>query len=83
MATIVTSVMFDVLMAAITIDSFGPNGSYASAYFSEDEMLIDVLGQLLVKTLGITAAVTSFIVCCLVSPEKIDGRDDDDDHGEL
>ncbi len=81
MITIVTSVIFDVLMAAILIDSFGPNGSYISAYFSEDEVLLDVLGQLLVRTLGVTAAVTSLVVCCLVSPVKIDGRNDDD--GEL
>lgn len=77
MATIVISVIFDVFMAAIIIDSFGPNGSYISTYFSDDEVLMDVLGQLLVKTLGVTAAVTTLTVCCLVSPVKID-RDDEE-----
>lgn len=75
MATIVMSVIFDVLMAAIIIDSLGPNGSYVSTYFSEDEELMDVVGQLLVRTLGVTAAVTSLLVCCFVSPVKIDGDD--------
>ncbi len=65
MATIVLSVIFEGIMAAIILDSFGPNGSYISTYFSNDDVLIHILGQLLVKTLGVTALVTSSIVCLL------------------
>jgi hypothetical protein len=72
MAALVISVILDVLMACIIIDSFGPNGSYISTYFSHNDALMHILGQLLVRTLAVTAAVTSLIVCCLISPEKID-----------
>jgi hypothetical protein len=62
MAALVISVISDVLMAGIIIDSFGPNGSYLSTYFSHNNALMHVLGQLLVRTLAVTAAVTSLIV---------------------
>ena len=73
MAAIVISVILDTVMAAIIIDSFGPNGSYISDFFSHNDTLIHMLGLLLVRTLAVTAAITCLIVCCLISPAKIDG----------
>jgi len=72
MAALVMSVILDVIMAGIIIDSFGPNGSYISAFFSHNDTLIHISGVLLVRTLAVTAAITCLIVCCLVSPAKID-----------
>jgi hypothetical protein len=72
MAALVMSVILDVVMAGIIIDSFGPNGSYISAFFSHNDTLIHISGVLLVRTLAVTATITCLIVCCLVSPAKID-----------
>ena len=72
MAALVISVILDVVMAGIIIDSFGPNGSYISAFFSHNDTLIHISGVLLVRTLAVTATITCLIVCCLVSPAKID-----------
>jgi hypothetical protein len=72
MAALVISVIFDVLMVGIIIDSLGPNGSHVSTYFSDNDALIHILGQLLVRTLAFTATVTCLIVCYLISPVEID-----------
>ena len=76
MAALVISVILDVVMAAIIIDSFGPNGSYLSTFFSHffshNDTLIHIVGLLLVRTLAVTAALICLIVCCLASPVKID-----------
>ena len=72
MAALVMSVILDVVMAGIIIDSFGPNGSYISTFFLHNDTLIHISGVLLVRTLAVTAAITCLIVCCLVSPAKID-----------
>ena len=72
MAALVVSVILDVVMAAIIIDSFGPNGSYMSTFFSHNDALIHIVGLLLVRTLAVTAALICLIVCCLTSPAKID-----------
>eukprot|EP00986_Skeletonema_menzelii_P016004 scaffold13257_cov164-Skeletonema_menzelii.AAC.1 len=47
MAALVVSVILDVVMAAIIIDSFGPNGSYMSTFFSHNDALIHIVGLLL------------------------------------
>ena len=73
MAAIVVSVVLDTVMAVILVDSFGPNGSYISDFFSHNDTFINVLGLMLVRTLAVTAAVTILIVCCLISPAEIDG----------
>mmetsp|Transcript_13307 Transcript_13307/g.19034 ORF Transcript_13307/g.19034 Transcript_13307/m.19034 type:complete len:92 (-) Transcript_13307:579-854(-) len=57
MAAIVTSVVLDTVMAVIIIDSFGPNGSYISDFFSHNDTFIHVLGLLLVRTFAVTAAI--------------------------
>mmetsp|Transcript_7408 Transcript_7408/g.11292 ORF Transcript_7408/g.11292 Transcript_7408/m.11292 type:complete len:109 (-) Transcript_7408:109-435(-) len=72
MAALVMSVILDVIMAGIIIDSFGPDGSYVSTFFSHNDALIHISGVLLVRTLAVTATITCLIVCCLVSPAKID-----------
>jgi hypothetical protein len=72
LAALVMSVILDVIMAGIIIDSFGPDGTYISAFFSHNDALIHISGVLLVRTLAVTAAITCLIVCCLVSPAKID-----------
>jgi hypothetical protein len=72
MAALVISVILDVVMAGIIIDSFGPDGSYISAFFSHNDALIHIVGLLLVRTLAVTAAFTSLVVCCLVSAGKRD-----------
>jgi hypothetical protein len=72
MTAVIISVIFEVLMAGIIIDSLGPNGSYISTYFSHNDALIDITGQLLARTLAVSAAVTSLIACSLIPPEKID-----------
>mmetsp|Transcript_18657 Transcript_18657/g.31743 ORF Transcript_18657/g.31743 Transcript_18657/m.31743 type:complete len:109 (-) Transcript_18657:342-668(-) len=72
MAALVISVILDVVMAGIIIDSFGPDDSYISAFFSHNDTLIHIVGLLLVRTLAVTAAFTSLVVCCLVSAGKRD-----------
>ena len=72
MAALVISVILDVVMAAIIIDSFGPNGSYMSTFFSHNDTLIHIIGLLLVRTLAVTAALICLVVCCLAAPVKID-----------
>eukprot|EP00985_Skeletonema_marinoi_P008473 scaffold3852_cov106-Skeletonema_marinoi.AAC.1 len=59
MAALVMSVILDVVMAGIIIDSFGPDGSYISAFFLHNDALIHIVGLLLVRTLAVTAAFTS------------------------
>ena len=71
-AALVISAILDVVMAAIIIDSFGPNGSYMSAFFSHNDTLIHIVGLLLVRILAVTAALILMIVCCCASPVKID-----------
>ncbi len=73
MAVIVTSVILDTVMTVIIVDSFGPNGSYISDFFSHNDTFIHVLGLMLVRTLAVTTAITILIICCLISPAKIDG----------
>ena len=73
MAAIVISVILDTVMAVIIIDSFGPSGSYISDFFSHNDTFINVLGLMLVRSLAVTAAISILIVCCLISPAKIDG----------
>ena len=72
MAAIVISVILDTVMAVIIIDSFGPNGSYISDFFSHNDTFVHVLGLMLVRTLAVTAVIAFLIVCCLISPGKND-----------
>jgi hypothetical protein len=70
MAALVISVILEVLVVGMIIDSLRPNGSYVSTYFSHNIALIG--GQLLVRILAFTATVTCLIVCCLITPVKVD-----------
>ena len=75
MAALGISVILEVLVVSMIIDSFGrPNGSYVSTYFSHNDALIHIGGQLLVRILAVTALVTCPIVCCVISPEKVVDR---------
>ena len=72
MTALVISAILDVVMAAIIIDSLGPNGSYMSTFFSHNDTLIHIVGLLLVRILAVIAALILMIVCCCASPAKID-----------
>ena len=76
MMSIVVSMILGAVTLGIIIDSFGPNGSYISTFFEHDDVLIDVLGQLFVRILGLTALITCLMVCCFMSPAPVHSADE-------
>ena len=73
MSSLVISMFFNMIMFFIIIDSFGPDGSFASSYYRHDEVIVDFVGRVAVFLL--TAAAMSVIVmtvCCC--PPRKDSR---------
>ena len=76
MVSLVASTILEAVTLGIIIDSLGPNGSYISTFFEHNDVFIDVLGQLFVRILGLTALITCMMVCCFVSPEPAHSADE-------
>ncbi len=60
------------IMFFIIIDSFGPDGSYASSYYRHNEVIVDFVGRVavfLLTTAAMSVTVITCISCCPVLKE--------------
>lgn len=66
MSSLVISMFFNMIMFFIIIDSFGPDGSFASSYYQHNEVIVDFVGRIAVFLLT-TAAMSVIVIttsCC-------------------
>ena len=67
MSSLVISMFFNMIMFFIIIDSFGPDGSYASSYYRHNEVIVDFVGRVavfLLTTAAMSVTVITCISCC-------------------
>jgi hypothetical protein len=70
MSSLVISMFFNMIMFFIIIDSFGPDGSFASSYYRHNEVIVDFVGRFAVFLLTTAAMSTTVITCCCCPAPK-------------
>ena len=70
MSSLVISMFFNMIMFFIVIDSFGPDGSFASSYYRHNEVIVDFVGRVAVFLLTVAAMSVIVMTVCCCPPRK-------------